>query len=60
MNIHMISDYDIQAYIDNELNHEKAKTVRAYIEENRHARERYKKLVAQKDLLKSWWKNLQN
>lgn len=57
MNFKDVTDYDIQAYIDNELDHETEKVVRHYIEHTTQARERYKELKRQKTSLISWWKD---
>lgn len=51
-----ITDYDIQALVDNELQHEDAKKVCAYIEKSAQAQKRYHELVEQKIMLKTWWK----
>ena len=57
MNTHtnIITDYDIQALVDDELDHERAKQVKLYVEQDRRAQERYSELKEQKDLLKQWW-----
>ena len=54
MNFH-ITDADIQALIDNELDRENEKRVRSCLEKNRKAQERYETLKHQKDLIKLWW-----
>lgn len=54
---HTINDYDIQAYVDNELNHEEAKQVQIYINGHAHAHKRYQELTEQRNLLKMWWAN---
>ncbi len=46
-----ISDYDIQAFVDNELDHDMADLVRAYINTNNYAQQRYRELCHQKELL---------
>lgn len=51
-----ITDYDIQALVDNELPWEEEKRIRAYITSNPDAHERYKELCRQRALLKDWWK----
>lgn len=56
MNLYAVSDYDIQALIDDELSHEEARQVQSYIEKNSGARRRYQELLSQKSLLKLWWK----
>lgn len=60
MTTYNITDYDIQAYVDDELKHEKAKKVRAYIMKNSDAYKRYDQLKEQKNVLKAWWKSKQN
>lgn len=50
-----LSDFDIQAYLDNELDWERAKAVLAYIESDPQAKQRYEHLRAQKGLLRDWW-----
>lgn len=59
MTLDTVTDYDIQALIDNELNHEEAKEVFGHLEKNRSAYKRYKELMAQKNLLKLWWRSQQ-
>lgn len=54
---HAITDYDIQAYVDNELCHEKSKVIQNYITINEEATRRYKQLIEQKRLLKMWWQS---
>ena len=50
-----ITDLDIQALVDSELDHEEAKKVRAFIASNKSAQKRYNELKNQKSLLKNWW-----
>lgn len=52
-----ITDYDIQALIDNELDWESEKLVRQHIAADHHAAKRYRVLKEQKNLLKSWWRS---
>ena len=52
-----ITDYDIQALVDDELKHEDEKQVLEFIAYNRTAQKRYKELLHQKRLLKLWWKD---
>ena len=49
-----INDYDIQALIDNELEWEQEKHIRAFIEHNSVAKSRYEELKEQKMLLQKW------
>jgi anti-sigma factor RsiW len=49
-----VTDYDIQALIDNELDHESEKRVRLYLEQNETAKRYYEDLVRQKKLLQMW------
>lgn len=51
-----LSDFDLQAYLDSELDWERAKNVLAYIESNPSARQRYEELQKQKLMLREWWK----
>ena len=51
----LVTDYDIQALVDGELEWEEEKRVRAYISSNWQALQRYHELVDQKNLLKKWW-----
>ncbi|MGM0422701.1 MAG: hypothetical protein ACQEQL_06350 [Pseudomonadota bacterium] len=50
-----ISDLEIQALVDNELEWEQAKHVLNCIDEHPWARRRYDELVRQKNLLRDWW-----
>jgi anti-sigma factor RsiW len=52
----VITDFDIQALVDNELSWEDEKRVRAYIQSNPDAKRRYDELSAQQTALRSWWK----
>lgn len=51
-----LSDFDIQAYIDNELEWERAKTVLAQIEADPKLRQRYESLLALKHQVQNWWR----
>ncbi|MCF8496285.1 MAG: hypothetical protein K9G62_06430 [Alphaproteobacteria bacterium] len=51
-----ITDYDIQALVDNELPWEREKEIFSFFEYNRPAAQRYKELCAQKEFLKRWYK----
>ncbi len=53
---HTITDFDIQALVDNELGWEEEKRVWAYIETMPDATRRYKELLTQKRLLQEWWR----
>ena len=57
MDAHSITDYDIQALVDNELAWEDEKRVRAFLKENPNAYTRYKELAMQRNTLQNWWKN---
>lgn len=59
MNFH-ITDMDIQALIDNELDHDSEKRVRSCLQNNSKAKERYETLKHQKELLKLWWRQKQS
>ena len=51
-----ITDYDIQALVDNELEYETAKKIRTRINNSPDACNRYQELIKQKHLLQEWWK----
>lgn len=55
-----ISDADIQALIDNELNETKKRHVINYLKYNEAAFKRYLRLQYQKQLLKEWWKQTES
>ena len=50
-----ITDFDIQALVDNELGREEQKRDRAYIETMPEAGRRYEELLRQKLILQEWW-----
>lgn len=50
-----ITDHDIQALIDNELDAEEEKFVRELIKKNIYAQKRYEELKKQKNLIQMWW-----
>lgn len=50
-----ITDHDIQALIDNELDAEEEKFVRELIKKNIYAQKRYEELKQQKNLIQMWW-----
>jgi anti-sigma factor RsiW len=50
-----VSEMDIQALVDNELNWEDEKRVRAFIAADAKAKATYELLRRQKVLLKEWW-----
>jgi len=52
-----VTDYDLQALVDNELDHEEEKRIRAYIEQDFSARKRYDELVKQKKAVMQWWQD---
>ncbi|MGB4108032.1 MAG: hypothetical protein WBK55_09610 [Alphaproteobacteria bacterium] len=52
-----ITDFDIQALVDNELSWEKQKAVRARIHADPDLRRRYNELCRQKQLLQEWWES---
>lgn len=55
-----LTDYDIQALVDNEISPKDAELVLKQLEKNHAAHERYKELIKQKNLLKLWWGNQKN
>lgn len=54
-----ISDLEIQALVDNQLNWEDAKYALAAIEQSPWAKKRYDELILQKKMLRDWWNNRQ-
>lgn len=50
-----LSDFDIQAYIDNELDWERAKIVMSQINDDPKLKSRYDDLLRQKHALQIWW-----
>lgn len=52
-----VTDFDIQALIDNELDGEDEKRIRAFIEKNEDAKRRYDELKEQKSLIQKWRNN---
>lgn len=57
MDNHTVTDFDIQALVDNELNWEQEKRVRSCIEADPKAKARFELLRQQKNLLQEWWKS---
>lgn len=51
-----ITDFDIQALVDNELNWEQEKRVRLHLDTDPKAKARYEMLRTQKGLLQDWWR----
>jgi anti-sigma factor RsiW len=52
-----ITDWDIQALIDNELSAEEQRHVLQALQEDRALQDRYNRLKGQKALLQTWWKD---
>ena len=55
-----VSAYDIQALVDNQLESEEARRVRAQIERDPEAYRVYNELLRQNELLKAWWNQFKN
>ncbi len=55
-----VTDFDIQALIDNELGWEEEKRIHAYLSDNPTARKYYEEMVEQKDRLKKWWRGMEH
>lgn len=51
----IISDYDIQALVDNELDWESQKRIEWQIQNDPQLQSRYTELMRQKKLLQNWW-----
>ncbi len=58
-NIIKIAEYDIEAFIDNELDKKTYHTVLNRLADDPQALKKYKSLFRQKLLLKRWWKSKQ-
>lgn len=58
-NLDIVTDFDIQALVDNELTWEEEKRVLNYIEQTPYAQKRYEELRRQKSVLQDWWKSKQ-
>lgn len=54
-----IVDYNLQALVDNELKGSHEQEVRALVNSDAQARQRYEELCLQKEQLKKWWKHTQ-
>lgn len=50
-----ISDWDIQAYLDNELTRAQQDLMARALQLDPSLRDRYNELRKQRDLLKQWW-----
>jgi anti-sigma factor RsiW len=53
----VITDEDIQAFVDGELGDDEARRLIAVIALSPEHMSRYKELVRQKSLLKKWWRD---
>lgn len=51
----VVTDYDLQALVDNELSDTDRCRIEAHIARDANAQRRYADLSAQKKLLKKWW-----
>lgn len=52
-----ITEFEIEALVDNQLEWEEAKRVLHYINHHPWAQKYYEQLVRQKELLRGWWEN---
>lgn len=55
---HSISDFDIQALIDNELSWEDQKIVQSFIENDHEAQKKFDEFLLQKKKIKAWYDGL--
>lgn len=60
MKLNTITDMDIQALVDDELETERINQVLQHLKENPDAAQRHETLIKQKILLKKWWRHCQN
>lgn len=52
-----VTDWDLQAYLDNELPWEEQKTILKALENDPHLRQRFNDFRRQKELLQKWWRD---
>ncbi len=57
MMVKIITDWDIQAYLDNELPWEEQKLILKALETDTELRQRFNEFRRQKSLLQLWWKD---
>ena len=55
-----VTEQDIEALVDNQLEWEAAKVVLQYIDRNSWAQKYYEEIVRQKKLLNAWWEQRMN
>jgi len=55
MDDHIVTDMDIQALVDNQLNWEEEKRVRRHLFQSPDAQKRYDQLRQQKQIMLMWW-----
>lgn len=55
-----VTEQDIEALVDNQLEWEAAKVVLQYIDKNNWAQKYYEEIVRQKKLLNAWWEQRMN
>ena len=55
-----VTEQDIEALVDNQLEWEPAKVVLQYIDRNSWAQKYYEEIVRQKKLLNAWWEQRMN
>lgn len=53
----MITDWDIQALLDNELSEQEQSEILRAMRDDITLRARYSELRRQRDLLRAWWKD---
>lgn len=53
----IITEYDIQALVDNQLDGEAERRVQALLRDDPRLQKRYADLQSQKDLLNQWWQD---
>jgi anti-sigma factor RsiW len=53
----LITDWDIQALLDNELSEEEQTAILKALRDDITLRARYNELRRQRDLLRQWWKD---
>lgn len=56
----IVTDFDIQALLDGELNARDTQRVKTYLRENHYAQKRYEELKKQRSYIRKWWAGKKN
>ena len=58
--VQIVTEQDIEALVDNQLEWERAKNVLQYIDQNNWAKKYYEEISRQKNMLNAWWDQRMN